>query len=274
MPLLAHAVVHAIIALTGVLGDPRRALPSAVTDIVPREDMVSIRAGIYLPTFPPSPAEERIAVAQFTLDRLPVTNRDFLGFVTLHPEWRRDRVRQITADAGYLAHWAGPHELGPNVAEHAPVTRVSWFAAKAYCEARGARLPTEAEWEYAASASETAPDGRKDPIWNARILAWYGKPANAALTEVGAAAANYFGVKDMHGLVWEWVLDFNSALIGSDARADGNGDKLKFCGGSAGVAKDKGDYATFMRIAMRSSLSAAYTINTLGFRCARDARPQ
>lgn len=269
---LAAAIVTVLVSTLD--GSARRAIPGAVLDALPSEDMVSIAAGIYTPIFPPSPEEERIPVARFSLDRAPVTNRQFLAFVATHPQWQRDSVRRIFADAGYLAHWAGPRELGPGAPERAPVTRVSWFAAKAYCEARGARLPTEAEWEYVASASETAPDGRRDPTWNARILAWYGKPGSEAPREVSTGPANYFGVKDMHGLVWEWVLDFNSALVGSDARADANGDKMKFCGASALVAKDKGDYATFMRLAMRSSLAAAYTTNSLGFRCARDAGPQ
>ncbi len=259
---LAATLVSALVGLLD--GSVRRALPAG-------EDMVAIEAGTYTPLFPPSPEEERIPVAGFSIDRTPVENRHFLAFVATHPQWRRDRVQRVSADMGYLAHWAGATTLGAGAPERAPVTRVSWFAAKAYCEARGARLPTEAEWEYVASASETAPDGRKDPSWNARILAWYGKPGNQALGEVGAGAANFYGVKDLHGLAWEWVLDFNSALVGSDARADANGDKMKFCGASALLAKNKADYATFMRLAMRSSLSAAYTTNSLGFRCARDA---
>lgn len=261
---LALAVVDAALAIAGLLGDVRGALPASVTALLPIEDMVSIRAGTYVPIFPPSPAEQRIAIARFSIDRRPVTNGEFLAFVSRYPEWRRDQVRPITADAGYLAHWAGARELGPNASERAPVTHVSWFAAKAYCEVRGARLPTEAEWEYVASASESASDGRKDPAWNARILEWYGKPAAGPLRDVAAGKPNYFGVHDMHGLVWEWVLDFNATMVGTDARAD-----AKFCGGNAATAKEKDDYATFMRLAMRSSLGAAYTLATLGFRCAR-----
>ena len=52
------------------------------------------------------------------------------------------------------------------------MVQVSWFAASAYCEAQGARLPTWNEWEYAAAADETRRDARKDPVWRERILAW------------------------------------------------------------------------------------------------------
>ena len=77
----------------------------------------------------------------------------------------RDRVPRVFADDGYLSHWASPMGLGADVDDRQPVVRVSWFAAKAYCAARGARLPTEAEWEMAASASRTAANGHDDPAW-------------------------------------------------------------------------------------------------------------
>ena len=71
-----------------------------------------------------------------------------------HPEWRRDRVAGLFADEGYLRHWASAASPGAAIAQQ-PVTQVSWFAASAYCEARGARLPRWYEWEFAAAASAT-----------------------------------------------------------------------------------------------------------------------
>ena len=51
-------------------------------------------------------------------------------------QWRRDSVPRILADGDYLGHWSGPLELGPRATPAQPVTRVSWFAAQAYCEAQ------------------------------------------------------------------------------------------------------------------------------------------
>jgi sulfatase modifying factor 1 len=234
--------------------------------------MVRVGPGTYRPLYPPSPAEAEVRVKAFLLDRLPVTNGDFVAFVRARPEWQRDRVPGVFADESYLSHWAAPAELGANVDERQPVVRVSWFAAKAYCSARQARLPAEAEWELAASAGRTRADGRDDRAWREEILAWYSRPNPQRLPLVGSTPANYWGVQDLHGLVWEWVLDFNSAMLSTDARTSGDKEGLTFCGGGAISATDKGNYPSFMRIAFRSSLRAAYTTHNLGFRCAADDR--
>ncbi|MCA9299998.1 MAG: SUMF1/EgtB/PvdO family nonheme iron enzyme, partial [Phycisphaerales bacterium] len=88
---------------------------------------------------------------------------------------------------------------------------------------------------------------------------------------VGQGDANAWGVHDLHGLVWEWVEDYNNTLFGSDVRESGDEDTLRFCGAGALSATSPDNYATFMRYAFRSALKGAYTTRTLGFRCALDA---
>jgi sulfatase modifying factor 1 len=232
--------------------------------------MARVGPGELHPLYATTAAATTVKVGAFALDRTPVTNAEFLGFVREHARWRRDRAAKVFADDGYLAHWAGPDELGPDARPDQPVTRVSWFAARAYCRARGKRLPTEAEWEFAATAGRTSADGASEPGFRERILAWYAQPATADLPAVGQRPPNYWGVHDLHGLVWEWVLDFNGTLVSSDSRAGKSADRLQFCGAGAFVAGDKLDYAGFMRLAFRGSLKARYTARTLGFRCARD----
>lgn len=217
------------------------------------------------------PADGKAAPAQvapFRLRTEPVSNAEFLAFVQAHPEWRRDHVARVLADARYLSHWAGPESLGDAALPRQPVTRVSWFAAQAYCGSEGARLPTWYEWEFAAAADATRRDARKDLAWRDEILAWYSRPSNTPLPAIGGAA-NAYGVRDINGLVWEWVDDFNALMVAADSRQQGDPDVLKFCGAGALSLQDKENFAVLMRIAMLSALKAADTTNNMGFRCTK-----
>ncbi|MEO8777271.1 MAG: formylglycine-generating enzyme family protein [Rhodanobacter sp.] len=217
------------------------------------------------------PADGKLAPAQVAPFRMRtelVTNGEFLAFVKAHPEWQRDKVASILADARYLTHWEDSGTLGDGARSRQPVTRISWFAAQAYCESEHARLPSWYEWEFAAAADATRPDARKDAAWRESILSWYGRPSSTALPQVGGVA-NVYGVRDMNGLVWEWVDDFNALMVASDSRQQGDPDLLKFCGAGALSMQEKENYAVLMRIAMLSALKAADTTNNMGFRCAK-----
>ena len=86
----------------------------------------------------------------------------------------------------------------------------------------------------------------------------------------GKTNKNIWGVYDLHGLVWEWTLDFNSVLISGESRKDVDTDRDLFCAGGAVGAKDLMNYAAFMRYAFRGSIKANYSIQNLGFRCVKD----
>ena len=167
-----------------------------------------------------------------------------------------------------LRHSERRNRPDPNAQPQQAVTRVSWFAAQAYCASEGARLPSWYEWEYAAAADATRVDARSDPAWRERVLNWYSRPSSVALPAIGGAA-NVHGVRDLNGLVWEWVDDFNALLVGVDSRDQDGADKLKFCGAGAVSMQEKENYATLMRIAMLSALKAIDTTNNMGFRCAK-----
>jgi len=231
--------------------------------------MVLVPAGRFLPLFRAEKDPKEVPVAPFFLDVLPVTNGDYLEFVRANPKWRRSQAKRLFADADYLKLWASDLEPGTNAPAGAPVTHVSWFAAKAYCVWKGKRLPTTAEWEYVAAASPVRPDGENDPDFVRRVRQWYATPSPARLAEVGRGSTNYFGVHDLHGLVWEWVADFSTAMVTGDARGDTGLDRQLFCGAGSEGAKDTGNFPAFMRYGFRSSLKASYTVHNLGFRCAQ-----
>ena len=245
------------------------ALLAAGVAAAPPAGYAHVPGGAFRSALPVSAKRYDTRVAPFELQAQPVTNAQFLQFVTTHPEWDRDHVPAVFAEGGYLSQWAQAQALG-EARPQQPVTRVSWFAAQAYCEARGARLPTWYEWEFASAASADAADARADPAWRQKILDWYATPGSAAvLPDVGTQPANVYGVQDLHGLVWEWVEDAGSLMAGEDNRSAGDGDIARFCGSGALSLEQKENYAVLMRIAMLSSLKASDTTQNLGFRCAR-----
>lgn len=217
----------------------------------------------------PGRAAEAITakIAPFELDVHAVTNRDYLAFVKALPKWQRGRVPTVFADDSYLSHWAGTLDPG-KAAWDLPVTNVSWFAARAYCQWRQERLPSLNEWEYAASPETFGSD--KNAV-TADILAWYSKPVNAPTTSMDGknGRCNVYGICGLHGSIWEWVEDYNSVMIGGENRTSANPDSGAFCGAASLGAMDPSDYAAFMRYAFRASLKGGYTVGHLGFRCAK-----
>ncbi|MCW2316722.1 formylglycine-generating enzyme required for sulfatase activity [Rhodoblastus acidophilus] len=233
-------------------------------------EMAPVPAGAFTPFFKMIPAKGQrgaeprpIALKAFRLDRFPVTSAQFAAFLATNPQWRREAAPRLFVDPNYLRRW---REGAPAAGEaQAPVTNVSWFAAQAFCEARGGRLPTTDEWEYA-----LADAGRGRDQVTRISLDWFARPNGARLGEVGQGAANGYGLSDMVGLVWEWTEDFSATGSGAEQRNTSSKDDAAFCGGGAAGVRDPADYPAFMRYALRASLKARYTQDNLGFRCAGD----
>lgn len=225
--------------------------------------MKKIDAGTFKPIY--GSGDGKINVNAFHMDPAPVTNAEYLIFVKQMPKWQKSKVKALFADKQYLANWVDDLNF-PKALEQSPVTNVSWYAAKAYCECQGKRLPTVNEWEFAAMANEKVKDARKDSLNNARLLDKIQTP-NTNLQKVKQSKPNVYGIYDMHGLIWEWTYDFNSVMLSGENR--NNNDKNQFCGAGSLNANDLMNYVSFMRYAFRSSVKAHYTISNLGFRCAK-----
>lgn len=231
--------------------------------------MVSVKGSRYIPLY--GRDSTVVEVSDFEMDAYPVTNKDYVDFVKKYPKWRKSKVIKLFADNSYLSNWKNDLELKDSEKPNSPVTYVSWFAAKDYCECQGKRLPTVDEWEYAAMADETTKDARIKPSYNAQILSWYEAPRSNENT-IGNHPKNVWGVYDLHGLVWEWTQDFNSVLITGESRKDTDKDSKLFCGSASLNATNLMNYAAFMRYAIRGSLKAKYSMKNLGFRCVKDSK--
>jgi formylglycine-generating enzyme len=228
-------------------------------------------SGIFKTVLPPDGKQGFATVQPYKLRALPVSNVEFFNFTQRSPEWQPKNAATVFADGQYLRHWQAAGKPGQDQLAQ-PVTQVSWFAAQAYCESEGARLPTWHEWEFAAAADEHRADARADPAWRERILSWYSRKS-APLPPVGSTAKNVYGIQDLHGVIWEWVHDTSALMVSGDSRTQGDPDVLQFCGAGALSANDRENYPVLMRIAMLSSLGAANTTRNLGFRCAKDLAP-
>ena len=230
------------------------------------EDMVLLPDGWFKPLYKSPDGVNKTAVPSFYIDRYLVTNDEFVAFVGLNPKWNKRQKKTLFHDEKYLSHLS----TGGTDIDQQPVTHVSWFAARAYCKSEGKRLPTIAEWEYMGAASADKADGTRDAAYQSEILSWYAKPATATLPNVDETPVNFWGVYGAHGVVWELVNDFNTGLVTGESRGDSQLEQALFCGAGAASSVDPGDYAAFMRYALRSSYEADYTMASLGFRCAKD----
>ncbi len=229
-------------------------------------NMVRIPAGSYRPLYGDG-GVSRKEVAAFRIDRDAVTRSEYLRFVAANKEWQRSNIRKVHADRGYLSDWKADLDIGFVVSQDAPVTNVSWFAARSYCENQGKRLPTVDEWEYVAAASATMKDAARNPHFIQALVELYLWRAHYPRS-VFTAESNLYGVRGLHDRVSEWVEDFNSVLVSDDSREAGARDHDLYCASAAIGALDPDNYPAFLRYALRSGLSGRSTIQTLGFRCA------
>lgn len=181
--------------------------------------MVLIPAGEFLMGSNTGDADEKpihtVYVDAFYMDMYEVTNAAYKKFIDANPEWQKDRIPGRFHDSNYLRHWTDNNF--PKGKGNHPVTYVSWYAAMAYAEWAGKRLPTEAEWEYAARGGLVA---KKYPHGDT-ITPQDANYTHKDTTAVAQYPANRYGLYDMAGNVWEWCLDAYHANVYATFPRDG-----------------------------------------------------
>jgi formylglycine-generating enzyme required for sulfatase activity len=176
----------------------------------PAQDMVRVPGGPFVMGSDNGPADERpahtVQLREFEIDRVPVSNAEFARFLERFGPVAKDGARYFDWDDrdARIRRVAGTWHADSGYEEH-PMVEVSWLGAGAYCQWRGKRLPTEAEWEKAARG----PDGRRYP-WggstptkrHARFEGGWNETSPVGAHPLGAGP---YGALDMAGNVWQWV---------------------------------------------------------------------
>lgn len=305
-----------LIGLMAIAPGTAAAKTRAIRDCSNCPEMIALRAGEFLLGSPETEPERyanegpqrRVRLEAFAIGRTEITRGQFAEFVTnTHRDmsggcYTPGDLSDLLSDLDPTASWRDPKF---EQTDRHPVVCVSWHDAKAYADWLSARtghryrLPTEAEWEFAARAGTSSAYfwgdsakgecrrmnggdlslGDKLPLWAQRTREAFeegerhsvliqcrdGSPFTAA---VGTYAPNAFGLYDVAGNVWEWVEDCGDLPNYSAAMpVDAGCRRRRTRGGSWD------DWSVDLRSAVRKRLEPAYRRNDTGFRLMRELDP-
>ena len=206
----------------------------------------------------------------FYIDMHEVTNAQFKKFVDANPEWSKKRKASYHYGYGnYLAHWDGDNYL--NGQGNHPVIYVSWYAAMAYAEWAGKRLPTEAEWEKAARGGLTGQ----------RFLQGISQSNRGIGTSVGIYEPNPYGLYGMMDQVWEWCFDAYDYYFYKNSPRENpivRGNNMQSIDGFINTKRDRvlrggRRYRGYVRIAHRFERRPKTVDPYTGFRCVMPVIP-
>ena len=300
----------------------RRALPPTTTDDL-SNGMVELAGGAFLmgassegePDFDGEGPVREVTLEPFAIDAQAVTNAQFAAFIkatgyqteaerfgwsfvfsrhlSRQSARRLEKTNAVVQAPWWIAvpgaRWDLPEGPGRDLRgrEQHPAVHVSWSDAVAYCEWAGKRLPTEAEWEYAARGgleqavypwgNELTPEGRHHcNIWQGTFPEYdTGADGYTATCPVDSFEPNGFGLYNCSGNVWEWTADWFSP---DHHRTEEAATRNNPAGPPAGTHRvQRGgsflchvSYCNRYRVAARTGNTPDSSTANSGFRCVRD----
>ena len=238
----------------------------------PPEDMVLVPAGEFImgsnevdtevkalqygdkrPWYANERPERRVNLKKFYIDRFEVTNARYMEFIKATKHRQPDYYQT--------------GNYPPNT-DNIPVVMVDWHDAKAYCEWKGKRLPSAAEWEKAARGQDSRnfPWGNEFDIKKTNALGAYGGLMPAGRLEDGKSP---YGAYDMAGNVQEWVEDWYKPYPGNDFNDKDYGEKFKVVRGGGWGGMGHYSLQVYLRTSHRNTAPPDGRFNDVGFRCVK-----
>lgn len=251
--------------------------------------------------------EHTATIAPFALDKYEVTVGRFREFVSQYDSWRTSHpslsegYHPSVANTGWGQSWTAAaadisvnaealktavacgstiqtwsSTIGTSDSEVYPMNCLSWYEAFAFCIWDHGRLPTEAEWEYAAAGgaeNRLYPWGATEP--SADLANFEGSndsPRVVVGSKLDTGGAGYFGHADLAGSAYEWVFDwYSDGFYGTIASPESCENCANVTPGSARVTRGGGySYSAMeLRAARRNGFAPSHRDGLFGFRCAR-----
>ncbi len=235
-------------------------------------DMIYVQGGTFLMGSNESDDEKpihKVYVKDFYMDKYEVTNAQFCKFLNEKGNQTEGGAEWLDIKDEQCKIVKQGSKYGPvSGYDNHPVIEVSWYGANAYANWAGKRLPTEAEWEYAARGGNKSKGYTYSGSNDVGSVAWYDGNSGNKTHPVGTKQSNELGLYDMSGNVWEWCADWYASDYYSNSPYENptgpaSGDYRVLRGGSW----DNDAYRA--RCANRGDYYPHHSFSTVGFRCVR-----
>ncbi len=213
----------------------------------PEDQKIFVKGGTFMMGSPEGEGEtwekpqHKVTVSDFYIGKYEVTNAQYAEFLNAKGNQTEGGYTWLDINDEYCQiEKVGDKFQAKSGKDNYPVIEVTWYGARAYAQWVGGRLPTEAEWEYAARGGNKSNGYKYSGSNTIDDVAWYWNNSSDRTKQVGTKQSNELGIYDMSGNVWEWCNDWYGGYS-SDAQTnpqgpDTGGDPVLRGGSWGGIA--------------------------------------